>query len=40
MIKLRSIYIQQIQISAMPVFGKNGWLTDDEIKALVAYLKL
>ena len=26
-------------ISAMPAFGKNGWLTDDEIKALVAYLK-
>ena len=26
-------------ISAMPAFGKNGWLSDDEIKALVAYLK-
>jgi len=26
-------------ISAMPAFGKNGWLTDAEIKALVAYLK-
>lgn len=26
-------------ISAMPAFGKNGWLSDDEIKAVVAYLK-
>lgn len=26
-------------ISAMPAFGKNGWLNDAEIKALVAYLK-
>jgi len=26
-------------ISAMPAFGKNGWLDDKEIKALVAYLK-
>lgn len=26
-------------ISQMPAFGKNGWLNDDEIKALVAYLK-
>lgn len=26
-------------ISAMPSFGKNGWLSDGEIKALVAYLK-
>ena len=26
-------------ISAMPAFGKNGWLDDQEIKALVAYLK-
>jgi sulfur-oxidizing protein SoxX len=26
-------------VSAMPAFGKNGWLTDSEIKALVAYLK-
>ena len=26
-------------ISAMPAFGKNGWLSDGEIKALVAYLK-
>jgi sulfur-oxidizing protein SoxX len=26
-------------ISAMPAFGKNGWLDDSEIKALVAYLK-
>ena len=25
--------------SAMPAFGKNGWLSDDEIKAVVAYLK-
>lgn len=26
-------------ISAMPAFGKNGWLDDKQIKALVAYLK-
>ncbi|OCL87929.1 sulfur oxidation c-type cytochrome SoxX [Arcobacter porcinus] len=26
-------------ITAMPAFGKNGWLSDDEIKAIVAYLK-
>ncbi len=26
-------------ISAMPAFGKNGWLNDNEIKALVAYLQ-
>ncbi|BFU78187.1 hypothetical protein ALC152_14020 [Arcobacter sp. 15-2] len=28
-----------LKISAMPSFGKNGWLNDDEIKAVVAYLK-
>ena len=26
-------------ISQMPAFGKNGWLSDGEIKALVAFLK-
>ncbi|AXH09023.1 sulfur oxidation c-type cytochrome SoxX [Malaciobacter halophilus] len=26
-------------ISAMPAFGKNGWLSHKQIKALVAYLK-
>ena len=26
-------------ISAMPAFGKNGWLSDQEIKAVVAYIK-
>ena len=26
-------------ISAMPAFGKNGWLSDSQIKAVVAYLK-
>ncbi len=26
-------------ISAMPPFGKNGWLDDHQIQALVAYLK-
>jgi len=26
-------------ISQMPAFGKNGWLSDAQIKALVAYLK-
>lgn len=25
--------------SQMPAFGKNGWLSDDEIKAVIAYLK-
>ena len=28
-----------ISHSAMPAFGKSGWLSDDEIKAVVAYLK-
>jgi len=28
-----------LKISAMPAFGKNGWLDDSEIKAVVAYLK-
>jgi len=28
-----------ISHSAMPPFGRNGWLSDDEIKAVVAYLK-
>ena len=26
-------------ITAMPAFGRNGWLSDEEIKAVVAYLK-
>ena len=26
-------------ISQMPAFGKSGWLSDKEIKAVVAYLK-
>ncbi|PHR72271.1 MAG: sulfur oxidation c-type cytochrome SoxX [Arcobacter sp.] len=26
-------------ISAMPAFGKNGWLSHEEINALVAYLQ-
>lgn len=26
-------------ISAMPAFGRNGWLSEDEIKAVVKYLK-
>ncbi len=26
-------------ISAMPPFGLNGWLDDEQIKAVVAYLK-
>jgi len=26
-------------ISQMPAFGKTGWLSDGEIKAVVAYLK-
>ena len=28
-----------LKISAMPAFGKTGWLDDAEIKAVVAYLK-
>ena len=28
-----------LKISAMPAFGKNGWMDDQEIKAVVAYLK-
>ena len=28
-----------ISHSAMPPFGTNGWLSDKEIKAVVAYLK-
>jgi len=28
-----------LKISPMPAFGKNGWLDDAEIKAVVAYLK-
>lgn len=26
-------------VTAMPSFGRNGWLSPDEIKAVVAYLK-
>lgn len=26
-------------VSQMPAFGKTGWLSDDEIKAVVAFLK-
>jgi sulfur-oxidizing protein SoxX len=28
-----------IKTSAMPAFGATGWLSDSEIKAVVAYLK-
>ena len=28
-----------LKFSAMPAFGKSGWLSDHEIKAVVAYLK-
>jgi len=27
------------KVSAMPPFGRNGWLSDTEIKAVVAYLQ-
>jgi len=27
------------KITAMPAFGKGGWLSDEEIKAVIAYLK-
>lgn len=26
-------------VTAMPAFGRNGWLSPDEIRAVVAYLK-
>ena len=32
-------YATRSKITAMPSFGKNGWLTDHQIKAVVAYLK-
>ena len=32
-------YETRSKITAMPSFGKNGWLTDHQIKAVVAYLK-
>lgn len=28
-----------LKISPMPAFGKAGWLSEDEIKAVVAFLK-
>ena len=28
-----------LKTSAMPAFGKSGWLSDHQIKAVVAYLK-
>lgn len=28
-----------LKISPMPAFGKNGWLDDEEIKAVIAYIK-
>ena len=28
-----------LKVSAMPAFGKDAWLSDQEIKAVVAYLK-
>ncbi len=28
-----------IKISAMPAFGRDGWLSDQQIKAVVAFLK-
>ncbi|MDD2697770.1 MAG: sulfur oxidation c-type cytochrome SoxX [Arcobacteraceae bacterium] len=32
-------YESKGHITAMPAFGKNGWLSDSEIKAVVAFLK-
>lgn len=32
-------YETRSKITAMPAFGKNGWLSDSEIKAVVAFLK-
>ncbi len=31
--------VKGLTFSAMPAFGKNGWLSDSEIKAVVAYIK-
>jgi sulfur-oxidizing protein SoxX len=28
-----------LAVTAMPAYGTNGWLSDSEIKAVVAYLK-
>jgi sulfur-oxidizing protein SoxX len=30
---------RDLKISPMPAFGKAGWLSDEEIKAVVAFLK-
>jgi len=30
---------QGIKVTAMPPFGRNGWLSDEQIKAVVAFLK-
>jgi sulfur-oxidizing protein SoxX len=30
---------RNLKVSPMPAFGTNGWLSDAEIKAVVAYLK-
>jgi len=30
---------RQIENTSMPAFGKSGWLSDNQIKAVVAYLK-
>lgn len=30
---------RNLPVTPMPAFGKNGWLNDKEIKAIVAYLK-
>lgn len=30
---------RNLPVTSMPAFGKNGWLSDEEIKAVVAYLK-
>jgi len=32
-------YETRNKISAMPAFGKSGWLSEEEIKAVIAYLK-
>ncbi len=30
---------RSLKVSAMPAFGADGWLSDHQIKAVVAYLK-
>jgi sulfur-oxidizing protein SoxX len=33
------VYGKEDVVTAMPAFGRNGWLTDSEINDVVAFLK-